>query len=216
MNTSQLPKPGENFQFGTGKAGNRGLGYQLRKLSSTGRSGVSAFRNLSKENIKTIESILKPYRKSLKGIGTYSTKPGLGKYEIKRANKKAWKSYKQDIGSGKSDSQRFTKEDVKDFKEITKQLSKEAQKDTIDEKKRARLIAYRRQSYQDDNGSTSGTISVSNTPHSHSIDTGIAHGTISISQLMKGGQKPTTGGIGINSGIGSTPKPINRNFGLKI
>lgn len=215
MTTTQLPKPGDDFHFGTGKAGHRGLGYQLRKMSSTGRSGVTAFRNLSKDNIKTIEGILKPYRKSLKGIGTYSSSPGLGKYEIKRANRKAWKAFKSDIGSGKSESKRFTKEDLKDFKKITKELSKEEQKKSAQTKPK---FIYRRP-YLEDENNTSGVVSISGMSRNRSIDTGISHGATSISQLMKGETKSSVGGTNLTSGVSgnfSAPKPINRNFGLKI
>jgi len=104
MDIKNLPKTGQGFRASFSKPGQPSLQKTLGRL----RIKNSAFRNLSKGNIATIASVIKPAEKSIR------LKGGMSKWQVKSASRKLWKTYKETKGS----ENEFSKEDIKDAKKI--------------------------------------------------------------------------------------------------
>ena len=206
---------GSDFRFGGGIAGKRGLQRKLSSLRSNTRPGVYSLKNLSKENVKTFESLLKPYKRSLKGINRMSSRqstPGLTRKEAVILKRKAWSLYKQDRYSDKSKTDKLSKQDLQDFKDIVKQLSRDEQK-KIKEQNKSKIV-YRRP-YLEEEQSTGHNISALNLGKSYSQAraTGVAHGLHSINQMIQGSRNNE---LGNKLGKSRPPKPPSSNFGLKV
>ena len=224
MSLSKLPNLGTDFRFGSGKAGSRGFSWQLSKMASRAHGNVK-YRNLSEKNVKTVEGLLKPYRRSLKGINRMApdaSTPGLTRKEAIKVKRKAWSLYKKDRYTHQENPKdHFTKEDLKDFKEIVTGLTREEQKKIKQDKKPKIFV---RRPYLEDEQSANGFVGISGMQKSKKIDTGIAHGTISIGQITSG-KRPEASVSAFKKPSFNTPtmplkpsmpKPINRNFGLKV
>lgn len=104
MDIKNLPKGGQGFKVSLNKPGQPSLQKALGRL----RIKNSAFRNLSKGNIATIASVIKPAEKSIR------LKGGMSRYQVKSASRKPWRTYKETKGT----ENEFSKSDIKDAKQV--------------------------------------------------------------------------------------------------
>lgn len=126
MAIKNAPKGGLNFRASYSKPGAPSLQKALVRASIKN----SAFRNLSKGNVATIVSAIKPAEKAIR------LKGGMSRYQAKSATRKLWKAYKTTKGTEDA----FSKQDVKDGKEVIGMYKKSSDNKKADTKK---IIPFR-------------------------------------------------------------------------
>ena len=132
MDIKDLTGVGLNFHASLNKPGSPSLQKSLNRL----RVKNSAFRNLSKANVATIVSAIKPAEKAIR------LKGGMSRYQAKSAVKKFWQAYRTTKGT----AQEFSKQDVADAKEIVKAYQKTSAGKTASSKRAVPFRPYLRQS----------------------------------------------------------------------